>query len=235
MWIDMTHRSKEEEIMDDLDMSGDILIDSLDKIATINQWLGGNKLTVSGILKLLRDTPKDRPISVVDLGCGNGDMLRALAKVGEKLGYKFDLLGIDANQATIDYAIELSTAFDNIRYIKMDVLTDEFADIDYDVALCTLFLHHFEDDVAFDFVKALESKAKIGVIINDLHRHPLAYYLFRLITLPVNNYMMKQDGMLSIRKGWRREDFEKFAHRLASKSIIRWRWAFRYQWIIYKR
>lgn len=235
MWIDMTHRSKEEEIMDDLDMSGDILIDSLDKIATINQWLGGNKLTLSGILKLLRDTPKDRPISVVDLGCGNGDMLRALAKVGEKLGYKFDLLGIDANQATIDYAIELSTAFDNIRYIKMDVLTDEFADIDYDVALCTLFLHHFEDDVAFDFVKALESKAKIGVIINDLHRHPLAYYLFRLITLPVNNYMMKQDGMLSIRKGWRREDFEKFARRLASKSIIRWRWAFRYQWIIYKR
>lgn len=235
MWIDMTHRSKEEEIMDDLDMSGDILIDSLDKIATINQWLGGNKLTISGILELLKDTPKDRPISVVDLGCGNGDMLRALAKVGEKLGYKFDLLGIDANQATIDYAIELSTAFDNIRYIKMDVLTDEFADIDYDVALCTLFLHHFEDDVAFEFVKALESKAKIGVIINDLHRHPLAYYLFRLITLPVNNYMMKQDGMLSIRKGWRREDFEKFAHRLASKSIIRWRWAFRYQWIIYKR
>jgi len=54
MWIDTTHRSKEEEIMDDLDMSGDILIDSLDKIATINQYLGGNKLTVKAVMKLLK-------------------------------------------------------------------------------------------------------------------------------------------------------------------------------------
>ena len=234
MWIDTKHRSKDIEIMDNLDMSGDILIDSLDKIAMINQWLGGNNLTIKAVLDLLKDRPNDKAISIVDLGCGNGDMLRALAKLGKKRGYKFELLGIDANKATIDYAIELSEGYDNISYIPQDVLSEEFQSIKYDIALCTLFLHHFEDEVALNFVQSLEKQATIGVIVNDLHRHPLAYFSFQLITLFVNNHMMKEDGKLSILKGFKRKDFEKFALQLNSRSRIRWRWAFRYQWIIYK-
>jgi len=234
MWIDTTHRSKEEEIMDDLDMSGDILIDSLDKIATINQYLGGNKLTVKAVMKLLKGYPKDKSISIADLGCGNGDMLRALSKAGKAKGYKFDMLGIDANQATIDYAIELSKEYDDIKYIKQDILSEEFKPVEYDIALCTLFLHHFEDDVALDLIKSLEQKSTIGVIVNDLHRHPIAYYLFHLITLFVGNHMMKEDGKLSIRKAFKRTDFERMASKLDSKSEIKWKWAFRYQWIINK-
>ncbi len=235
MWIDTTHRSKEEEIMDDLDMSGDILIDSLDKIATINQWLGGNNLTIKGVNQLLSDNNNTKTISIVDLGCGNGDMLRALAKLGKKTGQRFDLLGIDANQATIDYAIELSTEYDNIRYLKLDVLSDEFKSIEYDIALCTLFLHHFEDDIALKLIQSLNEKATIGVIVNDLHRHPMAYFLFSLITMFVKNKMMKEDGKLSIRKGFKRKDFENFANKIKSKSSIKWKWAFRYQWIMNKK
>ena len=146
MWIDTTYRSKEEEIMDDLDMSGDILIDSLDKIATINQWLGGNNLTIKGVKELLSTTDHKGVIKIVDLGCGNGDMLRALAKMGKRTGTQLELLGIDANQATIDYAIELSKDYSNIKFLKQDVLSPEFDSIEYDIALCTLFLHHFEKE-----------------------------------------------------------------------------------------
>jgi 2-polyprenyl-3-methyl-5-hydroxy-6-metoxy-1,4-benzoquinol methylase len=234
MWIDTTYRRNDEEIMDDLEMEGDILIDSLDKIATINQWLGGNKLTVKAVLELLVDHPKDQRITIADLGCGNGDMLRALADVCMKEGYAVDLVGIDANQATIDYAIALSTDYDNIRYYKQDVLSAEFAEVTYDIALCTLFLHHFEDATALALVQQLEQQATIGVIVNDLHRHPMAYYLFSLITFGVKNHMMKADGKLSILKAFKRQDFERFASKLASRSRIRWKWAFRYQWLIYK-
>lgn len=234
MWIDTTNRSREEEIMDDLDMSGDILIDSLDKIATINQWLGGNKLTLAAVDKLLKATDVHSEISIVDLGCGNGDMLRALADAAHKTGRKYKLLGIDANQATIDYAIELSKDYDNIEYLKLNVLSDEFQVIDYDVSLCTLFLHHFEDKLAVELLDALHEKSKIGVIVNDLHRHLMAYFLFSLITLFVKNRMMKEDGKLSIRKGFKRKDFEKFSQKIKAKSEIKWKWAFRYQWIMYK-
>ena len=234
MFINTTNRSTKIEIMDDLDMSGETLINSLDELANINKWLGGNKTTIDSRKTILKTNPKDKTISIVDLGCGNGDMLRKVAHFGSKNGYKFDLLGIDANQATIDYAIQLSANFPEITYKKEDVLSKEFATHTYDIAMCTLFLHHFEDPIALDFIQTLLKNAKIGVVINDLHRHWLAYYLFKLLTSVVGNEMTREDGLTSILKAFKRQDLDRFSKKLNFKSTITWRWAFRYQWIINK-
>lgn len=233
MWVNTKYRSNQEEIMDDLDMEGDLLIDTLDKIATINKWLGGNKLTLQGVNELIKSHTKSE-ITIVDLGCGNGDMLRELADIGRKRKLNLNLIGIDANQATIDYATGLSNEYDNISYMKLDVLSNEFNNLGYDIALSTLFLHHFKNDVAMDLMQSLMAKARIGVIVNDLHRHALAYYLFKLITLFINNRMVKTDGLISILRGFKRTDLEQFAKQLNYKSQIKWKWAFRYQWITYK-
>ena len=234
MFINTTNRSTKIEIMDDLDMSGETLINSLDQLANINKWLGGNKTTIDSLKTILKNNPKDKTISIVDLGCGNGDMLRKVAHFGRKNGYKFDLLGIDANQATLDYAIQLSANFPEITYKKEDVLSKEFATHTYDIAMCTLFLHHFEDPIALDFIQTLLKNAKIGVVINDLHRHWLAYYLFKLLTSVVGNEMTKEDGLTSILKAFKRQDLDRFSKKINFKSTITWRWAFRYQWIINK-
>ncbi|MFT6244066.1 MAG: 2-polyprenyl-3-methyl-5-hydroxy-6-metoxy-1,4-benzoquinol methylase [Salibacteraceae bacterium] len=234
MFIDTTNRSTKIEIMDDLDISGEALINSLDQLANINKWLGGNKTTIDSLKTILKTNPKDKIISIVDLGCGNGDMLRKVAHFGRKNGYKFDLLGIDANQATIDYAIQLSANFPEITYKKEDVLSKEFANHTYDIAMCTLFLHHFEDPIALDFIETLLKNAKIGVVINDLHRHWLAYYLFKLLTSVVGNEMTREDGLTSILKAFKRQDLDRFSRKLNFKGTITWRWAFRYQWIIKK-
>jgi|TARA_B110000902_G_scaffold161662_1_gene184957 2-polyprenyl-3-methyl-5-hydroxy-6-metoxy-1,4-benzoquinol methylase len=234
MFIDTTNRSTKIEIMDDLDMSGKTLINSLDQLANINKWLGGNKTTIDSLKTILKTNPKDKMISIVDLGCGNGDMLRKVAHFGRKNGYKFDLLGIDANQATIDYAIQLSANFPEITYKKEDVLSKEFATHTYDIAMCTLFLHHFEDPIALNFIQTLLKNAKIGVVINDLHRHWLAYYLFKLLTSVFGNEMTREDGLTSILKAFKRKDLDRFSKKINFKSTITWRWAFRYQWIINK-
>jgi len=234
MFIDTTNRSTKIEIMDDLDMSGETLINSLDQLANINKWLGGNNTTLDSLKTILKTNPKDKMISIVDLGCGNGDMLRKVAHFGKKNGYKFDLLGIDANQATIDYAIQLSANFPEITYKKEDVLSKEFATHTYDIAMCTLFLHHFEDPIALDFIQTLLKNAKIGVVINDLHRHWLAYYLFKLLTSVIGNEMTREDGLTSILKGFKRQELDRFSKKINFKSTITWRWAFRYQWIINK-
>ena len=234
MWIDTTYRSKEIEIMDDLEMGGEQLIKTLDQIANINKWLGGNGITVDGVKKLLKGHSKDNVVVIVDLGCGNGDMLRQIAAFGKRNGFNFQLLGIDANQTTIDYAIQLSRDFSNIKYIKQDVFSVDFKSIEYDIALSTLFLHHFENEVAFNLLRDLLKKARIGVVINDLHRHPIAYYAFKLLTLVINNEMAEKDGLTSILKGFKRKELASFAKKLAHKSSIHWKWAFRYQWIIQK-
>lgn len=234
MAIDTTHRSTDEEIMDDLDMSGDALISSLDQLAVINKWLGGNRLTIDGLKVLLKGQPKNQTIKIVDLGCGNGDMLRRVADFGRKNGYKFQLLGIDANQATVDYGVQLSTDYPEISFRKENVLEESFGQHTYDIVMCTLFLHHFKDPVALDLVQLFVKNSRIGVLINDLHRHKLAYYLFKLITVGINNKMTREDGLTSVLKAFKRQDFQRFSEQINYKSTITWRWAFRYQWIINK-
>ncbi|MFY7672115.1 methyltransferase domain-containing protein [Tenacibaculum sp. MEBiC06402] len=230
--ISTKYRSNSKEIMDDFDMTGDVLIKTLDQIAKINVLLGGNSLTLNGVKQLLKNQPKDQPITIVDLGCGNGDLLRIIAKYGRKKGYTFQLLGIDANKFTLEYAMQLSKKYPEITYLEQDVLSEEFKEQSYDIALSTLFLHHFTNEEIENILEVLQNQAKIGVVINDLHRHKLAYYLFKIITLFIKNKMVKNDGLISILKGFKKQELKNFAKQLKGKSSIVWRWAFRYQWII---
>ena len=90
--VNTKHRTSEPEIMDDFAMEGEELRNALDKIAKINQLLGGNQLTLQGVQSLLKAIPKATEITIVDVGCGNGDMLRTLAKYGKQKGYHFKLI-----------------------------------------------------------------------------------------------------------------------------------------------
>ena len=76
MALNTKYRSDEPEIMDNFALEGEDLRDALDKIAKINQLLGGNKLTLRGVQSLLTSISKSQKITIVDVGCGNGDMLR---------------------------------------------------------------------------------------------------------------------------------------------------------------
>tara|TARA_B110000977_G_C11067981_1_gene488511 strand:- start:102 stop:815 length:714 start_codon:yes stop_codon:yes gene_type:complete len=232
--ISTKERSKQTELMDDLEMSGELLIKTLDKIASINRWLGGNRVSINGLKKLIKEHPRDKTLSIVDLGCGNGDMLREVAEFGRKKGHRFQLIGIDANQTTLDYASKLSKNYDEITFQKLDVLSEEFTTKKYDIALCTLFLHHFKDRVALNLIQSLIHTVKKGIIINDLHRSALAYYLFKLLTLFIRNEMVRNDGAISILRGFKKSDLVAFSEKIDHSSSIKWKWAFRYQWIIQK-
>lgn len=232
--ISTKNRSNQSEEMDDFDFSGPVLTKTLNQIANINKWLGGNAVSVNGLKKLLKDCPSGKKITIVDLGCGNGDMLRVVADYGRKRGFDFDLLGIDANQHTIDYARELSKEYTEISYVMQDVLADDFEGIPCDIVLATLFMHHFKKEEITTLVTSMLNRANAGIIINDLHRSKLAYFLYKLVTFPVKNQMVKKDGLISILRGFKRNDLNEMASVITGKSIIVWKWAFRYQWIIRK-
>jgi len=230
--INTKYRSDEIEIMDDFSIKGILLRDTLDKLANINKWLGGNKVTLNGLKKILKNHPKENTITIIDLGCGDGDMLRRVAIFGKKAGYTFKLIGVDANEDTVKYATQLSRNYHEISYLCQDIFSDEFEENNYDLALSTLFLHHFSEDEIVSILNQIQKKTSIGIIINDLHRHPLAYYLFKLLSLVIKNKMVKQDGLTSILKGFKKGDLVRISKKLNGKSYIQWKWAFRYQWIL---
>lgn len=232
IFIDTKYRSNKIEIMDDFTMKGELLRDTLDKLGKINKWLGGNRVTLSGIKRLLKGKSKDKAYTIIDLGCGHGDILRLIADFGRKEGYKFLLTGIDANQDAIDYATELSTDYPELVFENKDIFSNDFQKMDYDIALATLFLHHFKTVEIELLLKQLASKAKLGIVINDLQRSEIAYGLFKLLSITISNQMIIDDGLTSILRAFKREDFENFSKNLNLKSEIHWKWAFRYQWLI---
>ena len=230
--INTKYRSNAVEIMDDLSINGDQLFKTLDQLAIINKWLGGNSITINGIKRLLKNHPKDKSITIIDLGCGDGDMLRQVFNYGKREGYSFKLIGIDANEHTINYAKKKSNDYPEISYLKQDVFSKEFENLSYDIVLSTLFLHHFNEEQIIDLVSTLLEKSRLGIIVNDLHRHPLAYYLFKLLSLTISNEMVKYDGLTSILRGFKRKELQRISKQLHVESCIKWKWAFRYQWII---
>ena len=233
MAINTKYRTEEEEIMDDFSLEGEELRDALDKIASINQFLGGNKLTLQGVTKLIH---KNDEITIVDLGCGNGDMLRALADFGTKNNYNFKLIGIDANAFTIDYAIKLSKEYPNISYKCEDVFSEPFSQLNYDIVLCTLTLHHFKNNQIDYLLQLFQKQARIGIVINDLHRNIIAYRAFQLVCFFFRlNRMSREEGLISILRGFKKQELINFSERNQFKNYtIHWKWAFRYQWIIKK-
>ncbi len=237
MDINTKHRTNAIEIMDDFTLEGEILREALDKIAKINQLLGGNKLTLQGILHLLSKESTKNEVIIVDVGCGNGDMLRSLAVYANKNDLNFKLIGIDANQFTIEHAESLSKHYRNISYRCEDIFDDNFKSLKYDILLCTLTMHHFKDDEIAQLLSIFKSNATIGIVINDLQRSTIAYRLFQALCYIFRlNKMSKDDGLVSILRGFKKEELEAFSNKLSFQQYtIEWKWAFRYQWIIETR
>lgn len=236
MKINTKYRTNLPEIMDDFALEGETLRVALDKIASINQFLGGNKLTLQGVQKILSSVSKTNEIVLIDIGCGNGDMLRTLAEYGKINNWKFKLVGIDANNFTINYAKNLSSNYDNISYHRQDVFDKPFEELNYDIVLCTLTLHHFNEDEILKLMNVFYKKCKLGIVINDLHRNSVAYRLFQGLCVVFGlNKMSKEDGLISILRGFKKQDFIDFSTKLDFKKYtLNWKWAFRYQWIILK-
>lgn len=233
-FISTKYRTDKEELMDDFSIGGDLLRDTLDKLESINRWLGGNKVTLNGLQTILKNHPKDKQITIVDIGCGHGDILRDVAKFGRKHQYKFQLIGIDANSTAIDYATELSKNYPELTFETQDIFSDEFKNSQFDIVLATLFLHHFKEEPLVSFLKNTLHQTKIGIVINDLHRHKLAYYLFMVLSIFIKNKMIIEDGLTSVLRGFKRKDIENISTQIHAKPIITWKWAFRYLWIIKK-
>lgn len=230
-----SQRSIGIEIMDDLDCKGEVVNQTLRELEFINRTLGGNQITVTGINDLLKDESQT-DLEIVDLGCGGGDMLVLLAKEFSRKNIKARFLGIDANPNIIDYAKSHVQNFSNIKFETTNILSEEFRSKTFDVAIATLFFHHFTSEQLSNIIAKLYSQCRVGIVINDLHRHPLAFYSIKLLTkLFSKSAMVKFDAPLSVLRGFTREEMADILEKAGIKKYsLHWRWAFRWKVIIPK-
>ena len=228
-----TKRSYQPELMDDLNLSGDDLRKNLDELAFINYWLGGNQVIIKALNRLLKDKviQPGENIKIADLGSGGGDLLRVIAKWSRSKKIQVTLTGIDANDFMINYSKQKSKGFPEISYIQQDIFSDDFNAQDYDLVTCSLFCHHFTDEKLSVLFSKLNQEVKKGFIINDLHRHWLAYYSIMVLTrLFRGSYLVQHDAPLSVKRAFIRQELKGVLQGSGVKNMkIRWLWAFRYQ------
>jgi len=224
-----SQRSTGIEIMDDLNCSGEVVHQTLRELEFINRTLGGNAVTVSGVRQLLKGN-KVKSIHILDLGCGGGDMLILLKN---RVNLKVMGKGIDANPHIVEYARQHNHD-SAILFSAMDVLSEEFRNESCDIAIATLFFHHFSESQLVEIFSHLKKQASLGIVINDLHRHPLAYHSIKLLTrLFSKSSMVKFDAPLSVLRGFSRKELMSILNQAGIESYsLTWKWAFRWQIVI---
>ena len=228
------HRSKEVEIMDDLNIQGDVIDSTLKELNVINTWLGGNAIIVDALGILLKNSSK-KNITLADIGCGGGDILKLISNWLKRNDMSSKLVGIDANPHITAYAKKNCKDYSNIEFQSINIFSEEFKLQKFDVVASTLFFHHFDDETLIKFLNQLSHQASIGIIINDLHRHWFAYHSIKWITAIFSrSFMVKNDAKVSVQRGFLKKELEEIIQKAGfSKYEIKWRWAFRYQVVIW--
>ncbi|RYU78121.1 methyltransferase domain-containing protein [Hymenobacter persicinus] len=217
--------------MDDLTLASDELRRNLDELETINTWLGGYQVVLNALARLRSGFPAGRPLRLADLGSGGGDTLRHIARWARHRRLPVELVGIDANAFMLRYAADKARSFPEISFRQLDIFSPEFRQQPFDIVTCSLFCHHFPTDDLVSLLGQLREQAQVGVVINDLHRHPLAYYSIKWLTrLFRGSYLVQHDAPLSVARAFTRRDWVEILARTGIENYeLRWQWAFRWQ------
>lgn len=222
--------------MDDLHCSGEVVSQTLKELEIINRWLGGNAVTLNGIKKLVKDKLGNDKITIADIGCGGGDVLKEIARWGKGKNLALALTGVDANPHIIKLAKNNTKTFEEITYKTQNVFSEEFQAIKYDIIIATLFTHHFNNQELAQLIRSIVSQSRVGVVINDLHRHWFAYHSIRLLTKWFSKSSMVQfDAPVSVLRSFHKSDIESILKDAGVKNYtLTWKWAFRWQLVIPK-
>lgn len=231
---DFSIRAYEEEMMDDLECKGEVIHQTLKELETINTLLGGNRVTINGISRLISRAGVKR-FSLADLGCGGGDILRLIKRWTLKRKIQAELFGIDANPNIVEEAKESTPSSYSITFQAQDIFSDEFRLRSFDIVTGTLFFHHFTNEQLTEFFRQLKSQTRIGFVINDIHRHWFAYHSIKWLTQFLSKSpMVQNDAPLSVLRAFRKQELIDILKDAGVTSYsIRWMWAFRWQVIVY--
>ncbi|MCU0421695.1 MAG: methyltransferase domain-containing protein [Bacteroidia bacterium] len=223
-------RSKEKELLDNENIPQDDLFLNLSELHAINYYLGGYNVITQALHSL--NLKKGYTYTVLDIGSGGGDTLKVIAAWGAKNGISMNLVGADIKADCIKYATRNCINFPNISFHQSDYRKLVEGNNSFDIICCSLFCHHLNDDDNKALFSWIAKHVKVAGIINDIHRHPIAYYSIKWLTaLFSKSYLVKHDAALSVLRAFTKK--ECIGLMPNSAFSLSWKWAFRWQIILY--
>ena len=188
--------------MDTAPVSPEDFASCLGDLARVNVFTRAAAPTVAFLRRATRDWPRVKPLSVLDVGSGGGDMLRRIARWGARRGQALDLVGLDLHPHSTRAAELATPAGLPIRYVTGDVFALA-PGVRFDLIVSSLFTHHLDDAQVVRFLRLMEERAGRGWFVNDLHRHRLALLGFRALSAAMGwHRMVRHDGAVSVRRAF---------------------------------
>jgi len=200
----------------------------LERIRQLNRWFGSYHVVLSFMRRWIKP---DTRIRIVDLATGSGDIPRLIVDYARKIGAHIEIDAVDRQPATLQIARKLSAGYPEISYHEANIL--EWNSVQtYDIALCSLTLHHFSDEDAVSVLRRCRALSQKFVLVSDLRRGFLLRVGVKLLTaLIFREPMTRHDARLStarafsfaemrdlaVRAGWEGFGHEKF--RFARQAI----------------
>lgn len=188
-----------DELMDDPSLDAATYTRVLHDLAQVNTVTLARRPTLAF---LQRAVGERHAFKLLDVGFGDGDMLRAVARWAAKRGIEAELVGIDLNPRSVDAAREATPADLPIDYRGGDYA--ELAGEGWDCVVSSLVAHHMTRDQLVAFLRFMEAEARAGWLVNDLHRHFLAYSGWPVLASVMRWHpIVRHDGHLSIARSYR--------------------------------
>lgn len=190
-------RSTEDEQMDAPDLDPVVYARVLTDLSEVNRLTLAAPPTTAFLRRATRDVRRFR---LLDVGFGQGDMLRAIARWAGRRGLEAELVGVDLNPKSAAVARAATPS-----ELRIEYRTGDYRQLGgFDFVVSNLVAHHMTDDQLRDFLRYMEAEASRGWIINDLHRHGLAHEAFPLLCRVMGwHRIIREDGQLSIARAFR--------------------------------
>ena len=204
----LSARSEQSEQMDDAALDLPAYATVLRDLTIVNRWTLAARPTLSF---LQRATASRRRFRLLDVGFGSGDMLRAIRSWSQTRGIDADLVGVDQDPRSAAVAIAATPP-----WMRIDFVTGDYRELagGFDFVISSLVAHHMSDQEIVRFLRFMEQTARSGWLINDLHRRRLAIILFgALASLLGIHPIVRSDGMLSVARSFRQEDWTRLLGR----------------------
>jgi 2-polyprenyl-3-methyl-5-hydroxy-6-metoxy-1,4-benzoquinol methylase len=195
----LAERALAEEQMDDPSLDAVTYTRVLHGLARVNTVTMARRPTLAF---LERAVGAHKRFNLLDVGFGDGDMLRAIARWARRRGIDATLVGIDLNQCSVAAARESTPS-----ELQIDYRGGDYADLageGWDCVISSLVAHHMTRPQLIAFLRFMEREARAGWLVNDLHRHAFAYAGWPLLAgLMRWHPIVRRDGHLSIARSYR--------------------------------
>lgn len=213
--ISLAIRTIAEEQMDAPDLPAEVYREILADLAKVNRLIFSSFATIGFLKRAVGDR---RSFRLLDVGFGQGDMLRAIAAWASRRGIAADLTGVDLNPNSEIMAREATDPALPIRYLTGDY--GDQAGGGYDFVVSSLVTHHMTPQQIADFLCFMEREAAIGWLVNDLHRLRFSYIGFPILARLMGwHRIVREDGQLSIARSFRAPEWHALLARAGLDDI----------------